>query len=292
MHVFLATDGSQGARAAEQWVAAFPFASPPKVTIATVCPAADLESAAIDLSAPVQSLLKQCRQDSEKLLEATAARVEGWTSQVDTLLLDGHPADELLRAIDKAHPDVVVVGSRGLGTVRRWLLGSVSERIAAHARCSVLIVREAQESRGPQRVLIAHDGSPAADAAIDRFARLPLGSNRSVSVVGVVETMPAYGTELLVAGDDTLESAHAAAEARLQAAGTRLSSSGAAFTTTVRRGYDVASTILDEAAAETSDLIVLGSRGKSALDRFLLGSASLRVVNHAHCSVWIERLRR
>lgn len=58
----------------------------------------------------------------------------------DPLIIPGHAADQILKAIDTNHSDLVVLGARRQGVIRRLLLGSVSEQVLTHAPCSVLIV--------------------------------------------------------------------------------------------------------------------------------------------------------
>lgn len=55
--------------------------------------------------------------------------------------LYGDPADELINFAQKEQVDVIVIGSTGKGFLKRKLLGSVSDKIARHAKCSVYIVR-------------------------------------------------------------------------------------------------------------------------------------------------------
>jgi len=59
----------------------------------------------------------------------------------DPLVVAGHAADQILQTIAAERTDLVVVGARRQGAVRRMLLGSTSEHILAHAPCSVLVVR-------------------------------------------------------------------------------------------------------------------------------------------------------
>ena len=54
----------------------------------------------------------------------------------------GHPANEMVNLGDELGADLVVVGSRGLDGVRRALMGSVSDSVARHAPCPVMIVCE------------------------------------------------------------------------------------------------------------------------------------------------------
>lgn len=53
----------------------------------------------------------------------------------------GDPADELINLAEKEQIDVIVIGSTGKGFLKRKVLGSVSDKVARHARCSVYIVR-------------------------------------------------------------------------------------------------------------------------------------------------------
>ena len=60
---------------------------------------------------------------------------------VESCVVVGHPAEEIVRAAAEPGTDLVVVGARGLGRFRRLLLGSVSERVLHHAACPVLVVK-------------------------------------------------------------------------------------------------------------------------------------------------------
>jgi nucleotide-binding universal stress UspA family protein len=59
----------------------------------------------------------------------------------DKMLKYGSPAETILKVAQKAEVDLIVVGSRGLSSVQRFLLGSVSDDVSIHARSSVLIVK-------------------------------------------------------------------------------------------------------------------------------------------------------
>lgn len=59
----------------------------------------------------------------------------------DRLVLEGYPADTIVETATKGNYDMIVIGSRGLSAVGRFLVGSVSDRIVHHATCSVTVVR-------------------------------------------------------------------------------------------------------------------------------------------------------
>jgi nucleotide-binding universal stress UspA family protein len=53
----------------------------------------------------------------------------------------GHPAEQIVRAAEEQHIDLILLGHRGHGVFERWLLGSVSRAVIAYASCVVMIVR-------------------------------------------------------------------------------------------------------------------------------------------------------
>lgn len=72
-------------------------------------------------------------QSAEKLIKA------GYV--VNGIVKLGKPADEVLKIAAKKKADLIVTGAKGMGAIARFLLGSVSTRIAQHSSCSVLVVR-------------------------------------------------------------------------------------------------------------------------------------------------------
>ncbi|MDH5663339.1 MAG: universal stress protein [Candidatus Bathyarchaeota archaeon] len=79
------------------------------------------------------------REVGEHILSDAAAKVKGL--KLNTQLEFGNPAETLIEVAEKGNYDLIVVGSRGLSSVKRFFLGSVSDDISHHAKCSVLIVR-------------------------------------------------------------------------------------------------------------------------------------------------------
>ena len=61
-------------------------------------------------------------------------------SHVTTAVVVGAPANEIVRYAEAHHADVVVLGSHGHGLVRRFLLGSVADKIVRQAPCALLVV--------------------------------------------------------------------------------------------------------------------------------------------------------
>ena len=59
----------------------------------------------------------------------------------EIVLLHGRPADEIIRYATESEADLLVMGSRGLGALREFALGSVSHKVLTHAKCPVLVVK-------------------------------------------------------------------------------------------------------------------------------------------------------
>lgn len=73
--------------------------------------------------------------------EAKFTAADKGVKDVDSVLLDGDPADQILRCIDERKIDCVVMGSRGLGDIKSFLLGSVSHKVMNRAPCTCIAVK-------------------------------------------------------------------------------------------------------------------------------------------------------
>jgi len=60
---------------------------------------------------------------------------------ISTLIVNGHAKQEILEEAERWNADLIVVGSHGYKGLKRFVLGSVSQAIIAHAHCSVMVVR-------------------------------------------------------------------------------------------------------------------------------------------------------
>ncbi len=77
----------------------------------------------------------------DALLERAAGALRARGVKVDSYARKGDPATAILDVAEEQGADLIVIGNRGMQSARRFLLGSVPDKISHHARCSVLIVR-------------------------------------------------------------------------------------------------------------------------------------------------------
>jgi nucleotide-binding universal stress UspA family protein len=81
------------------------------------------------------------REDVEDALEAGAQPLQDDGLVVETIARQGDPADAILDVAEEKGADLIVVGNKGMKGAKRFLLGSVPNKISHHAPCSVMIIR-------------------------------------------------------------------------------------------------------------------------------------------------------
>ena len=148
-HVLIATDGSeQSLKAARYLRSLLDPASLERVSIiAVVRPLAAVpfasdfgeeEHAALEAEDPGRYSFQRAAQEA---VERVAEELRDMTSNVDTNVRAGAPADQIIRTADELEADLIVLGGRGKGAVEAIVLGSVAYSVLHHAPCPVLVTR-------------------------------------------------------------------------------------------------------------------------------------------------------
>ena len=81
------------------------------------------------------------REDVDATLEAAASIAREASVPVSVYPRDGDPADAILDVAEEQNADLIIVGNKGMTGAKRFLLGSVPNKVSHHAPCSVLIIR-------------------------------------------------------------------------------------------------------------------------------------------------------
>ena len=134
MRIVLAYDSSDGAKRALDVVLGIAREND-EVTVVGVAEGIPLFGYAGTLPSPEQEEARD-----RQLAEAETA-LAGGASPVSVAAGSGDPATAILDVAEKESADLIVMGTRGLGTAERWLIGSVSDKVLHHAHCSVLVAR-------------------------------------------------------------------------------------------------------------------------------------------------------
>jgi nucleotide-binding universal stress UspA family protein len=81
------------------------------------------------------------REDVSAMLEEAAAEIRAGGVEVEVFARQGDPADAILDVAEERGSELIVVGNKGMTGAKRFLLGSVPNKVSHHAPCSVLIIR-------------------------------------------------------------------------------------------------------------------------------------------------------
>lgn len=237
-----------------------------KLHVMTVLPAA-LEHEGLG-----QVVLEQEKRAAIARLDAVQVRAAAAGVECEVLLGHGEdPFQEIVEEAEHSAMDLIVMGRRDRGDLARALLGSTAAKVIGHAGCNVLVVPRGARFAG-KGILLAVDGSRHSDAAASTVAKL-VGLCRAP----VTAVCAAIDARL---GDD--------ARAIAEQAKDWLAKAGVIATAEMRVGAADA-VITDAAKDRSADLIVMGSHGRSGLDRLLVGSVSERVIGRATCPVMVVR---
>lgn len=235
------------------------------------------------------------REEVDANLEREVERLREMGGEVaETHAAIGRPDAEIVRNAEELAAGLIVLGSRGLGPLRRAVMGSVSRSVLRHAHGSVLVVRGDPGEDGylSGRILLATDGSQEAEAASRVAIEISATAGSELHVLFALQTeeKPPYNYPMM--GErwtESLEQAkHKAREFVDERAG-RIESEGV----TVKDAH-LAFGAPDEEIVKLGEeleagLIVVGSRGLGGVKRALMGSVSDSVVRHAHGPVLVVR---
>lgn len=143
--VTIGLDGSDSAHTALEYLCDLPVSEDLALHLVGVVELRYSPNALERSVSPIMAVLKQYedeqRRQLDQVLQTAARKLRTKLRTITTRTPVGAAAAIIVREAEEQNSDLIVVGARGLGSVKRLLLGSVSESVLRHAHCSVLIVR-------------------------------------------------------------------------------------------------------------------------------------------------------
>ncbi len=226
--------------------------------------------------------------DEERLIETHAraqdALKEAGVSDGVAEIRRGPVTSTLLEEAESA--ELMVVGSQGHGRIEGALIGSVSQHLARHATCPVIVVRRPTRP-GPSRILVGVDDSGGSSAAL-KFACRRASLTREPVVALHGWRLPDLPMDKH--GDVPEKVAHRILDEQRQLAEAVAGLSEEFPDVEIRaEAIPVAAPRVLVDGSVTASLVVVGSRGRGAFAGMLLGSVSQEVQTRAHCPVAIVR---
>jgi nucleotide-binding universal stress UspA family protein len=200
-------------------------------------------------------------------------------------------AETLLAYVANNSISLLVVGTHGRRGLRRLLLGSVARTVVAAAEIPTLIARnqnQGRERKPVHRVMVPVDLSDISIRGLKAGRMLAAVFRAPLEIVHVLAryVFPVSLSKIKTVRDlvpDIESKVRTAIRQRLE----ELDGPYVPYSLHVREG-DPATCIMDMAEESGCDLIVMTRRGLSASERFMVGSVTLKVLQGAHCSVYVE----
>jgi nucleotide-binding universal stress UspA family protein len=284
-HLLLATDFSDNAEVALERAVSLALHHGARLSL--VHSMVPLASPAGFVPAP-EATIHTYREAAQERLSGLQKRLQERVAEVDAHLVFGTPHRAILETADRLHPDLLVVGTRGLTGLAHLLLGSTAERVIQHATVPVLTVplEAADHHRPLERLLVPTDFSTDAQLALEAAGMLPSTTTPAKVVLLNVYYSPiiytAYGS--VPTTTDYLEDFRGEAVESLEKLAETLASSARSIQTIAREGTP-SEVILQVAEELEVDLVAMGTRGRGGISHLLLGSTAERVVRGASCPV-------
>jgi nucleotide-binding universal stress UspA family protein len=142
--IVVGTDGSDTAKEAVRQAAELAKAVGGRILLVSAyepVPESRLSQERSDVPTDVSWMVNP-REDVQGVLDEEAERIKGdGVVEVATYAREGDPADAILDVAEEQQADLIVVGNKGMTGARRFLLGSVPNKVSHHAPCNVMIVR-------------------------------------------------------------------------------------------------------------------------------------------------------
>jgi nucleotide-binding universal stress UspA family protein len=278
--ILLPTDGSEDAIRAAEAASDLPRRSGAELHVVHVWH--DVRGFAHDF------VKRELRRQGQEILDEQIEKIKASGGEVaKAYLRSGRTSNEVIALCKEIDAGLLVVGSRGLGTVRRILMGSQSEEIVHHAQVPVLVLTGAQDFWPPARIVIGEDFSDDARKA----GELAAGIGKLYEAEGLLvyshpdlpEVPPGETRSKVQNLVDMRERDQGMLEERADALEEML---GGRPETRISGGYP-ANVLLDASQEVQPSLVAVGSRGLAGLLRTRLGSVSTKVVTAARGPVLV-----
>jgi nucleotide-binding universal stress UspA family protein len=196
----------------------------------------------------------------------------------------GDPASEILRAASPAKFDLIAMTTHGRTGLRRELVGSVAETVLRFSKLPILAFRPGEKVGDWSRMVVALDGSAAAESVLGPATELARARGATLHLVRVKSAKP----RLTLHPEDAFPVPEEDPQPYLEGMADGLAAKGILALADIRQG-EPAEEILALARETDAGLICLTTHARTGLSRELLGSVAESVLRAAPCPVLLRR---
>ena len=290
MKILVATDGSAHVACAISLLQRLTGFKNHQFVLLSVSDAREVALISAPIPGALELLLENLDQEARTALKNHSRLFPG-AETLQVLHRQGDAADVILQVSEETGADLIVLGAQCPGPVSGPLLGSVSHRVAAHSRCSVLLGRtkEIDFAEG-LRVILGIDGSPRAQTATELLGRFPLRSSDQIQCVQVLTLVKAFRMDVVQKMSEVWAQEKKVAQENVDSAKSSLENSSAAqISDLLGEGTNAGEVLTEMAKEHSAHLVAIGHRGLGLIRRFLLGSVSSFVLHNSPCAVLIVK---
>jgi nucleotide-binding universal stress UspA family protein len=265
------------------------------IKLAKICSSKLVVMSVIETNPEFEVLAPRMIEKEEKETRDRLERVKSTAAKegVECEMVARHaesPFRAIIEEAEKNQANMIIMGRRGRTGLRRLLMGSVTAKVIGHSPCNVLVVPKAAEI-SYRKILVATDGSKYSVAAASEAIGIARRCRASLVVISVVPSETASPFDIvhsemqheMIAQKEFHEGEKNVNDLLVIARQEGVTAEGLIIE---GRPYEV---IVESAREKGVDLIVMGSHGRTGLERLLMGSVTERVVGHADCSVLIVK---
>ena len=240
---------------------------------------------------PAQAISRDAYEQAEGYLFSHAAWFRERGLHTTTEVRTGLPDEEIIAAALDQDATMIAMATHGRSGLRRWTLGSVADKVVRSSHIPVLLIRATAPAPAEwhiRRILVPLDGSDLAAQALPLAREVATHAHAELMLVRAIVPLADIDTYWVPVSDDTDIIRRKEAQEQFRAMTDELQAAGLKSTSIVSFGYP-AEIILEEAAQQHADLIVLATHGYSGLRRVTLGSVADRVLHAATTPLLLVR---
>lgn len=275
--LLVAMDGSEASKNALRQAFKLAFDEKKWITVAAINPPYQGDLDLIGIS-NIKELLKG---KGEEILEEAQKIAKEERASIKTRLETGEPYEKIIEIAEEEQCELIVMGRRGLTGFERALMGSVTAKVIGCFKGRTLIVPN-DTTVGWKKILVASDGSKFSEDAVYEAINYAKSYGGSLSIINVVYT----NDEVMATAPSLVDNMVQKAKEHLESLKALAQAENIDADVFVREGEPYQG-ITDVARELGADTIVIGSRGKTALKRILIGSVTSRVIGMAPCPVLV-----
>jgi nucleotide-binding universal stress UspA family protein len=204
----------------------------------------------------------------------------------------GQPADTIIQFAENHKVDLIMISSHGRSGLNRWVYGSVAERVMRQAPCATTIINARLVHELPlcRKILVPLDGSDLAERALEPGRQLAAAMGADLHLLRVATSAhQLMETSSMKEVFDEIEDKEVQeAETYLKSKYSDVSDGQVFIKVDVAKGT-VAESIVNYAAEQQINMIVISSHGRTGLQRWVYGSVAEKVLRSACCATMIIR---